>query len=698
MCGEVGDRRVALYRARIQMAPLSFIAHGGAALLFAVAAVAATRGASPAGQADLLVHRSVERTLYVTSPVVREEYIIMAQLSQKALVERASVPSYTIALPAALAAAVGQVSVSKNDAERTFIKVSPLDREACLAVTRTEAREGGAEPRCFSFDFPTPLSGAASSTSSFVFLLGISYTDRYRPWPARAVQDAPLVLHGVFPALWPTPYATGYQLTRVIVAKEMTLQSIDCPIPRKLQGFLTENARLPKAKEYTCGPYADGLPTSFAPLQPKEEGSAEAGQITVLFKAAHMPFIRINSLVRTLTVDVLRGTIGVVEEYEVASQSFLLEGDRFSRTDFVRSYMMDNGMKNVQMHPLFEASVPREATNVVVRDEVGLVTSQLLRRNNPLRAASSSLIGVQTRNCLLSDWSVSFALSYTLPAKPFMDMVYITDVRQYVHRLTMPLVELFNDVAIGTLTVNVVLPGNASMYGPDVSITGQINSPNIVRTRRHLEGPPFGLTRVQVHTLAITNAVKEHTVPMTVYFAYPIWTPYLSLLAYALVGALAVTAASLLGRLWPLLILSPPAKGADGRGAAFAAFKRAAKVSRLFHRRRTALLALDRILDDLYSAPEDKILLDGEDRAIVEEKVATIGALDKEAAALIAAVADGAGSLRQAAVLEAKYAEQLARIRAALSRQVLGGSAGSLVALDGEVISAEASLLVQLSP
>lgn len=444
-----------------------------------------------------IVNRQLKRVVFLNSPVLREEYSIVAELDEG---HTGPLYNYLVIIPPSVAQKLALINAIVDDTDDSQLPVSELP---------TGAGQCPLFARCFVITLPKPLT---RENPRVTFGLGITYAERYKVSPKVASQSDALGIRVDFSPYFFSPYPTRKQKTVIMLVKEFELQKIHCPEPRNLKPTTSPSAVgvIPGSAQFTCGLY-ENVPALHG----------EFGAMWVSFVVQRVPFFLIQRLDRTVEYSPQTGLLYVTEDYEFEHRGHHLKDEAFSRIN----YMQEIGRKGLygQVVPLIPLSVPNTASEIEVRDEVGLIHSPKPRRKSPVYPDLSHVIEVQPRFPLQGGWSLSWRVSYTIPAKSSLSHVRLTSGK-IVKRLLLPLFEVFHDVAVQDLKFTVVLPGDAQFSGSQI-ITTHVDN---VITDRFIGTKPSALYlgRKIVASVSLKYACKEHHGYVAILFDIPWWSTY----------------------------------------------------------------------------------------------------------------------------------------------------------------------------
>lgn len=446
---------------------------------------------------DGIINRQLKRVVYLNSPVLREEVSLVVGLDEA---HSGPIDNYLVIVPPSAAPGLAMINAIVDGSEDNRLPVAELPSGVAPCPPFS---------RCFAITLPKPLT---RETPQVAFGLGITYVERYEVSPKEASQTDSLGIRVNLSSYFFSPYPTRKQKTVIMLIKEFELHQIHCPEPRNLQPTTSPSAvgAIPGSAQFTCGVY-ENVPALYD----------NPGSMWVSFSVRRVPFFVIRKLERTVEYDPLRGLLHVTEDYDIAHRGHRLRGEAFSRIQYMQD-MSTQGLHG-QVIPLIPLSVPIAASDIEVRDEVGLIHSPKPRRKSPVYPDLSHVIEVQPRFPLHGGWSVSWRVSYAIPAKSFLSRVRL-DEKRVVRRLLVPLFEAFHDIAVQELTFKVIFPGHTRFFGPHVIATRIENA----ITQRTLTTQPstLHLGHKIVASLSLKNACKEHHGYVAILFDVPWWSAY----------------------------------------------------------------------------------------------------------------------------------------------------------------------------
>lgn len=438
-----------------------------------------------------IVHQQVKRVVYLSSPIIREEYSIVATRDGSA---KAPIHNYQVIIPPNLVDHFSYLSAIKDGSTNEKLHIS-------------EKLDCPIGYRCFVVNLPEPLT---KEKPQVTLGLGISYVNRVMAAPAVAPQKTPLEVKLEMSPYFFTPYLTLRQKTEILVVKEFQIKSISCPEPNTLKPVPSPADSSLPGFQYTCGMYEN--------VPPLDELS---DAIMIKYKISRVPFFKINKLDRTVEFDPLRAQILVTEDYEFVHLGHATKEGSFSRLEFLQS-LSTRGLE-IQDIPIIPISLPATARNFQVRDEVGLIHSPMNRRQSPFNPDTTHVMEVQPRFPVSGGWNLAWTVSYAMPTTGFVDKIHIKEKQSSAKRLIIPMLEMFNDIAIEDFTLRIVLPADSTIYGEQAIVTSAADT--FIVNRRHYTIPmALHAGQKQVHTITMKNVAKDHLSFAVVIFSYPPWT------------------------------------------------------------------------------------------------------------------------------------------------------------------------------
>jgi hypothetical protein len=437
-----------------------------------------------------LVNQQVKRVIYLSSPVLREEYSIVAALDENTA---GPVYNYQVILPTTTVPQFSHISAIGNTGPDSRLPI-------------TEKTDCPIGHRCFVINFPTPLTKSNPKVS---FGLGISYTDRFVTTPSVADQKTPLGVRCEMSPVFYSPYPTLRQKTEVLIIKEFNMNMISCPEPRSLKGSTVPAGGPLPGTMYTCGIYENVVPLHDAP-----------GSLWFHFTVTKLPFYKIQKLERTVEINPLKRQLLVTEEYEIVSLGHKTKDSSFNRIEFLQG-LHQHGMES-QILPLIPISAPSQASEFQVRDEVGLIHSPTHRRPSPV-LPTSHVIEVPPRFPVSGGWNMAWTVTYSLPMEDFIDNVFIKEEHLKAKRIIVPLFDIYNDVTIEEFKFRIILPAGSTAYG--APIVTAVDSFISAKEEFTIPMPLFAGDNL-VFSINIKNVAKDHLGHAAMIFDYPRWTVF----------------------------------------------------------------------------------------------------------------------------------------------------------------------------
>ncbi|KAH9129753.1 hypothetical protein AeMF1_000263 [Aphanomyces euteiches] len=303
------------------------------------------------------------------------------------------------------------------------------------------------------------------------------YTRVLTPYPAaiKQTEDQLVVFHA--PHLFVTPYSTTVQTTQVKLPSSTQIESHAILQPTVVEGSLL-----------TYGPY-DTAVDAYAALE-------SPSSLSVHFKH-NGPFITMTSLVKEIEVS-MWGRISTEEVVDLKHTGAALLGG-FSRFDYAEKQTQSASFRTLH------AFLPKEATNIYYRDEIGNVTTSTVRRR-----ASRTELDLEARYPLFGGWKTQYYMGYAIPAS---SALFRQDDK---FRLEMDFGSCVQDAAVDELTLKVILPEGATNI--DVQLP---YGASVERTTRqsYLDAPDIGRPVVIIKK---SNVVPAHNaIPFTITFDFP---------------------------------------------------------------------------------------------------------------------------------------------------------------------------------
>lgn len=175
--------------------------------------------------------------------------------------------------------------------------------------------------------------------------------------------------------------------------------------------------------------------------------SSEAVYHTSIHYETNSPFLDVENLDRFVQISHW-GYINVWEKVSLIHTGPKLTGP------FERSF--DNNKQDTRIES-FVSSLPKDAFDIYLKDEIGLISSFTLHYDNP----NSVHVHIKPRFILYGGWQTQFEIGYCLPITYYVSYYKIN---HNVYNLSIPLVnKLYPNMFIRKAKVNIILPEGA-MY------------------------------------------------------------------------------------------------------------------------------------------------------------------------------------------------------------------------------------------
>ncbi|GBG79464.1 hypothetical protein CBR_g29610 [Chara braunii] len=446
-------------------------------LLFALALCAVTAAAAATAVGDTssavgkLINTRIDRRIDLSTQFVK--LYVTAKMENEGSAE---VSEILLALPNQQAErlAYRTVKIGGNDGGG-----------AALPVSAVVPAISGVDPALskgitfFAVSLPSPLKSGGSLTLE----IHCVFTRLLEPYPAEiSQQDPQLVLY----------HDNHYFLSVYPTKTQVTKVSLFSP---GVESYTKEEPTRKRDNEITYGFYHNTQPLAISPMRIHYENLAK--------------FAVISNLVREMEVSPW-GSVTVKEDYVIYNGGAKHKGT-FSRLD----YQLRPGASGAASFRRLFATLPPRAFDVYYRDEIGNISSSLLRGDS-----KKTELEVEPRFPMLGGWKVAFTIGYKLPLE---DCVSVSkeDGRRV---LTMPFGTPFEDAYVEDLTVEVALPEGAADMEPVVPAAlqgaaggGGGGDVSVFLSVKHAM---LDITGRPVIVLKKTNVVAEHNVAFQVKYNF----------------------------------------------------------------------------------------------------------------------------------------------------------------------------------
>ncbi len=435
------------------------------------------------------INNVVKRTIFLNSPVVREDLLITA-----------TPPSpdakYMLAIPSDRypchwkALRIDTTAKIRKDLEmeelefgsKEYMKYCHGDPKS-VKITRCFWISGFKEA---GFDTSKPIT----------FSAGVAYRGAFRPIPKENKQNAELKVIFESSAYWYSPYQTEKQKTSFTLPRKFKLIKASCPKPHSLDKPASGSAA--GTVQYSCGVY--GKPVG--PFETSKE------PLRVQMTMNDIAFGTVESMHREITVLPWFNLVQVDEKWTIHHDGFQTEA--FDRGLLLRAIGKNESVQYIWAWPFL---MPKSAYDVEVRDENGKLTGQSQRGPSAQSPDSMDQLVVSPRYPLMGGWTYSFEFSYKLPFNRF----HIAE--KNIHQLMVPLYSMHFDMAIRKFTLRFNLPEDAEIF--DYSYGG-VHSNQIEETSGTYK-TYFSSKGEQYVELELKDIVKDHIGPIVVRYSYPWW-------------------------------------------------------------------------------------------------------------------------------------------------------------------------------
>jgi oligosaccharyltransferase complex subunit alpha (ribophorin I) len=426
--------------------------------------------ASLAENFQAITHHGVQRTLDLTSPVLRE-LISVDVLEYDAKVYKDVLPYY-IAVPQSLQGNLANAMVSLRG------KLSTERRDWLYAVPMGMLQQDST----VLYVVQIPLSNV-TEPGKLPLDIRLTYTHMPRPFPEYiSINERQSVLCDLN-YYFTSPYAIqSYRLT-IVVPKDGTILSL------KTKG-LEPASRTANMVEY-------------ASHKKVEPFSME--MLTIHYQL-NLPILNFERVVRTVQVSPWSSILSVEDEYTAENRGAKLK-ESFSRIDYQKVAYLAQTQQQAMIPTIAQLAYifPNHVRGLDYRDEVGTIsTSQVFHQ------LDRTILNIRPRYPLMGGWKASFVIRYRLPLSPYLRWISSGLFRPLSYTLTLPFFysQTLN-TSIDELVLKVVLPLGSRSIRPASFFTLNDQRLETVPTYVDSLGRP-------VLILSRRNVVEEHALPIFV--------------------------------------------------------------------------------------------------------------------------------------------------------------------------------------
>ncbi len=294
----------------------------------------------------------------------------------------------------------------------------------------------------YHVEWRTPLTKGADG----IIKITSYYTRILFPYPAEISQYEEQTVLFTASHLFLSPYASTIQTTTVKLPSSKVKDYSKIP-PMSLKG-----------STLIYGPYED-VPTYSSLEFPKS--------LTVHFKS-HAPFLTMTHLTKEIQVS-MWGRVTIEEVVDLEHTGARLKGG-FSRLDYDASSKAPRRAHGRSSFQSMSAILPKDATDVYYRDEIGNITTSHMRET-PFRTE----VELQARYPLFGGWKTQYVLGYSVPTTSVLyrqssssssassdtkDQNYRANFDHY--KLDIAYATCVDGAAVDTLTLKVILPAGST--------------------------------------------------------------------------------------------------------------------------------------------------------------------------------------------------------------------------------------------
>jgi hypothetical protein len=449
------------------------------------------------------------RRIAVTNLIVREEHLITAKLASEATdangapwvseilareIQEKWAPSYVVVVEAERAASLASFAaflMASSKPEPVDIHNVTDEIESCKQLGHV----------CLSVnvqlqeDQPTDLVVAMTFTKA-VSIEPLTANDQLSKF--RQVVTIPS---------WQPVSAysiSGKSATVFRLNEHASKAKLTCPLGMRPQ--MLDSASQPEIQGLTCTHQADAVLTVEQKKSP----------VTLSLLSKDVSLLRVAKLKRSLTFLPWTQRVQIADHYEIAHDGFVTPNfPKFSRFDMARQLSDVSGAySDRQIEMAFPALIPASARTLQLRDEVGLIYSELKRVS---RYEDVDLVHLPFRYPLIGGLSVNLDFYYNVPYDLFISRL-ASQESPFKQELYMQLYPSASDYVIDELEIELNLPEDAADIEYELE-TQRLVQFSKLRYRTYLS--TLGENRLRLRFVNMTQDQLMKTLRVT--FDYPWW-------------------------------------------------------------------------------------------------------------------------------------------------------------------------------
>ncbi|KAF9163863.1 dolichyl-diphosphooligosaccharide--protein glycosyltransferase subunit 1 [Actinomortierella ambigua] len=280
--------------------------------------------------------------------------------------------------------------------------------------------------------YKVKLSSPLKAGEKMQITVRVALVGLIRPFPAEISQNEKqqMVYFGNPYAL--TAYPANKQKTTVLTPTTK-LEVLDHPEEKKPEI---------KGNQIVLGPY-------------ENVNLLEHGVFEVQYQFPD-PVIWLNKLRRDIEISHWGNNLAVEEHYNFVNRGAQLKG-HFSRIDYQKAGMQHPG---TPLLTHFRVDVPKQATDLYFRDEIGNVSTSVVDRSQQ----DKLVLALRPRFPLFGGWKTTFYIGYNAALKHFVRKVPGTDK----HILKVPAIQPMKDAIYADVEVRIVFPEGSKILNVHV--------------------------------------------------------------------------------------------------------------------------------------------------------------------------------------------------------------------------------------
>lgn len=458
----------------------------------------------------LFVNKIIQRHLYIMSQIVREEVRVKVEATSD------SIGKYILAIPKELS---GQECVIRVSSRNEFLKIEKLSSKH--SFIEEQGGDGLGKQihlgNCYAVDISNLPGGRVKDLT-----IGISYVGRMKTNPKVQPQGSPLLMKVEFGHLFNSPYPTEEEQTVVALIPTFKLIQLNAPgwPPNKIPMKADSSYPLPEASLFVIDTHQKTSNLAGENIKTSSISVQVAGQM----------FLHIPKYERKVEVDSLGQQLYFEDSYEFKSDSYRFSDGEFSRAKFYESLQRDP--QSILIYRILPVGIPASAENIVIRDELGIINTNINRNPAPASSAPTHFLEFMPRFPLGGGWNLKIQVTYQAPLKLFCSKGKVTDVS--VHQnLIIPTFSLYSDTYIKNFFFTVILPSGATILQQADSENGLVEFDNKIFP---LIFPEITLSenyavlysgKKKKVTVKVTNVTREQSFSAKLSFYLPWYRMYM---------------------------------------------------------------------------------------------------------------------------------------------------------------------------